>query len=262
MIRALSFLLSLAALAQSPARLEYKCTDDDIHELGLSCTTEEPCPVFLELTSVAQAGARLIVVGNFHTSSQTLHTVLLASEDGGRTFTEPHPRLRAAVLEQIQFVDLETGWISGHNLLPLPRDPFVLLTTDGGKTFRQRPLSDESRNGATEQFWFDSKRHGRFVVNRGAKYELWESETGGESWSLGEVKSTAIPLPREQTPSLRLRADKTTFRIERRGGDAWELVASFLLRTGDCRPPEPEEPKEKPPEPEPAKIKPPGPPRR
>ena len=42
--------------------------------------------------------------------------ILLASDDGGKTWTEPVPRLRAAALDQIQFIDLQTGWISGQNL--------------------------------------------------------------------------------------------------------------------------------------------------
>jgi photosystem II stability/assembly factor-like uncharacterized protein len=159
------------------------------------------------------------------------------SEDSGRTFTEPQKRMRATALEQLQFVDLETGWVSGHSLLPLPGDAFVLLTTDGGKTFRKQALSEESRSGAAEQFWFDSKQHGRFVVKHGSKYELWESMTSGASWSLLEVKSAPIPLPRDPSPSFRLRADKSDFRIERRAGEGWDLVASFVLRVGDCKPP-------------------------
>ncbi len=223
--------------AQSPLKLEYKCSADDIHELGLACSADEPCAIFVELTSVAQAGARLIVTGNVHTNSQTLHAFLLVSEDGGRTFAEPQKRLRATALEQIQFVDLETGWVAGHNLLPLPGEPFVLLTTDGGKTFRRQPLSEEARSGAVEQFWFESKQRGKMVVRRGSKYELWETMTGGESWSLAEVKSAPIALPRENSTGLRLRADKTDFRIERRAGAKWDLVSLFALKAGECKPP-------------------------
>jgi hypothetical protein len=237
-VRAFLFFLAVTAFAQAPARLEYACTAEDIHELGLSCSAEEPCAIFLELTSVAQAGPRLIAAGNLHTASQTLYAFLLSSEDGGRTFTEPHVRLRGAVLEQVQFVDLENGWVSGHYLLPLSRDPFVLVTTDGGKTFRQRPVAGESHSGAVEQFWFENKRAGKLVINRGARFELWESMTGGESWSLVEVRTKPIPLPRDASSAFRLRADKTTFRMERREGDKWELVAAFLQKAADCKPPE------------------------
>lgn len=253
MIRALFFVLAAfvgaaSALAQSPHRLEFKCSDADISELGLSCSAEEPCPIFAEFTAVSQAGPRIIIAGNLHTASQTIYAFLLASDDGGRTFTEPHARIRAAVLEQIQFADLETGWVGGHNLLPLPRDPFVLMTTDGGKTFRQRQISDEAQNGVLEQFWFDTKRTGKLVIRRGSRHELWESMTGGESWSLNEVKSARIALPRESVPSLRLRADKTDFHLERRNADKWESIASFPLKVGDCRPPDPETDEAKKPE--------------
>jgi hypothetical protein len=42
----------------------------------------------------------------------------------------------------------------------------------------------------------------------------------------------------------RLRADSTSkaYRVERRAGDAWRGIASFLVSLGGCRPPEPEVP--------------------
>jgi len=121
--------------------------------------------------------------------------------------------------------------------IPLPGDAFVLVTSDGGKTFRKRPLSEDTRSGAAGQFWFDTKQHGRFVVHHGSKFELWESMTGGESWSLSEVKTAPIPLPRDTSSGFRLRADKTDFRIERRAGSSWDPVASFPLKAGECKPP-------------------------
>ena len=75
----------------------------------------------------------------------TLYSILLATEDAGNTWIEPHPRIRASGLDQIQFIDFQNGWISGANLQSAPRDPFLLITTDGGKTWRQRPIFDESR---------------------------------------------------------------------------------------------------------------------
>ena len=88
----------------------------------------------------------------------TLYSILLASEDGGKTWTEPHPRIRSSGLDQIQFVDFQNGWISGANLQGAPRDPFLLITTDGGKTWRDRPIFEESRVAAIERFWFDIAR--------------------------------------------------------------------------------------------------------
>ena len=71
------------------------------------------------------------------------------TEQPGR---EPHPRIRSSGLDQIQFVDFQNGWISGANLTGAPRDPFLLITTDGGKTWRERPIFEETRVAAIEGF--------------------------------------------------------------------------------------------------------------
>ena len=36
-----------------PMRPPFQCIDDDIHFGGLSCTEEQPCPIYLELFSLA-----------------------------------------------------------------------------------------------------------------------------------------------------------------------------------------------------------------
>ena len=124
------FAFTCVVLAQTPFHPEYNCPAEDIDSFGLSCSPEEPCAVFLELSAVESTGDKLFVAGNLHTERTTLYGVVLSSDDGGKTWTEPVMRLRAAALEQIQFVDATTGWISGQTIEPLPRDPFMLLTTD------------------------------------------------------------------------------------------------------------------------------------
>ena len=54
-------------------------------------------------------------------------SILLASEDNGKTWAEVYDRQRSTGLEQIQFFDFERGWIGGQQLLSLPRDPFLFL---------------------------------------------------------------------------------------------------------------------------------------
>src|SRR6059058_1583320 len=73
-----------------PMLLPFKCTDEDIQASGLTCSEEDPCPIYLELTAVEGAGHRLLVAGNLHTSAVTVFSTLLASEDGGRTWREAH----------------------------------------------------------------------------------------------------------------------------------------------------------------------------
>jgi hypothetical protein len=231
-----------------PMAVEANCSDDEIQALGLSCTREDPCPLYLELTAVESTGTRLFAAGNIHTSTVTLNSILLTSDDGGQSWTEPVERIRTAGLEQIQFLDLETGWISGQLLLSPARDPFLLLTIDGGKSWRRRNVYSDSRNGLVEAFWFDSRTRGLVLIDRvqtggeGARYELYESMTGGQSWSVREVSRKPIALKRPPTDlesrGWRLRADAASkaYRIERKQGEQWQTAAAFLVAAGSCRP--------------------------
>src|SRR5438105_3172943 len=96
------FLIGATLVAQSPVKIEYACTPEDIDSFGLACSAEDACPVFLELSSVEAVGAKIFVAGNLHTERTTLYSILLTSEDDGKTWTEPQKRMRAAALEQIQ----------------------------------------------------------------------------------------------------------------------------------------------------------------
>jgi hypothetical protein len=240
------FAFAAVVCAQPPTRVEFKCTDEDILAIGFDCTETAPCAVFLELAAANAVGPRLFITGNLHTDTATLSSILLTSEDGGSTWTEAHPRIRGAGLDQIQFFDFEVGWISGQRLQGTARDPFLLLTRDGGKSWRAVPVYEEGRTGAIEQFWFDSRNSGWLLIDRikgaenGARHELYESMTGGESWSLMQASSTRPELKRKSpstTPDWRVRADAASksYRLESRQSGRWTPVAAFSIRVGECK---------------------------
>ena len=141
-VRAPLLLLALPILlaAEDPVRVDYACPAADIDKFGLTCSENEPCEVFWELAGAEGVGSTIFAAGNLHTVTTTLYGVLLASEDGGKTWSEPTQRIEGAVLDQVQFPDFQHGWASGVMEEPLARDPFFLVTTDGGKTWRRRPL--------------------------------------------------------------------------------------------------------------------------
>ena len=236
----LSFAVGLCAESPVP----YECTPQDIELFGLNCTEEEPCAVLLELTSADAAGNRLLVTGNLHTRDATLFSLLLASDDNGLTWTEPAPRMRNAALEQIEFWDAQTGWISGESIDPLTRNPFLLLTADGGRTWRQKSLLEDEKFGTIAQFHFDSKTNGELVVDAGqgktVRQELYASMTGGESWELKQVSNKPLRLKNTRLPNQsgwRVRADAPhgAYLLERGSGRNWEMVASFPIHVADCR---------------------------
>ena len=232
--------------AQAPTHISSNCTTEMVQELNLPCSASAPCPLFLELGGAATVASRIVVVGNVHTASATVESVLLISDDSGKTWTEPHPRIRGAVLDQVQFFDFETGWITGHLLQPNPKDAFVLVTSDGGRSWRKRNLFSEPRSGAVELFWFDSRSHGMLALDRGRgaedgmRYELWESMTGGDSWSIRQVNNEPLTLKQPEPPgsTCRVRTGKVHV-VECRTGDAWSPAAYFAVSAGQCKLEEP-----------------------
>jgi hypothetical protein len=237
-----------------PLTVPFHCTDEDMNWAGLSCSEDEPCPVYLELAGVEAAGNRVAVIGNIHSATVTLYSILLTSDDAGRTWREGYDRVRGAGLDHIQLLDFENGWISGQALSPLPQDPFLLITSDGGKSWRQRALFSDSRVGSILQFWFTSKSSGSLIVDRGqggegSRYELYESPNAGETWMVRETSDKPLKLKRGPAAiaAWRIRTDAPTqsFRIERQGtGERWTAVAAFAVPIGACVPAPPKEPAE------------------
>lgn len=230
-----------------PIVLPFQCTLDDVQWAGLSCSEEEPCAVYLELTAVEPAGDRILVAGNIHTTSVTLSSILLATDDAGHSWREVHERIRGAGLDRVQFLDSDLGWTSGQILFPLQQDPFLLVTTDGGKTWRQRAVFSESREnrfGSIQQFAFTAKDAGSLIVDRGQgsdgdRYELFESPDAGESWTPKETSSKPLTLKRAPVPNSewRVRADARTesYQVEHRQGQKWTPVAAFAVKLGACK---------------------------
>lgn len=241
--------------AGKPIVLEAKCGDAEIVDSGMTCTEDEPCPVYLELTAAESAGSKIFVPGNLHTDTATLWSILLMSEDNGQSWTEPFNRLRGVAFDQIQFPGFVTGFVAGYTAGALAKDPFFLRTSDGGKSWSRLPLYEEGAVGLIEQFRFESATHGTVAVDRGrpgvGRYVTLETESGGDSWAVRQSSAVRPPrTPREAGPLVRILADarSKSFRIERSESGAWRTAAAFSVAAGACRP----EPKAAAPEPPPS----------
>jgi hypothetical protein len=245
--------LVACAAAQTPAlkntgkpmQVAAECSLEDMQALALTCPADRPCPVYLELSGVESSGRGIFVTGNLHTEVTTLSSILLASGDGGQSWTEPYERMRGAGLDLIQFIDVSTGWVAGESLSAIPRDPFLLATSDGGKTWDKRPVFGESRTGTIDFFHFDSEKLGKLWVGQpfsgaAARFEAYESHDGGATWVLEEAGEGPPGRGSRSAGDYRLRTDAAThsYVVDRRSPGGWETVASFLVDAGQCRAPE------------------------
>jgi photosystem II stability/assembly factor-like uncharacterized protein len=225
---------------QGVEKIANVCPPEDVQALGLDCAEDNPCPVYLEVSSVDGFGASIFVTGNLHTVDTTLAGILLASTDGGKTWSEPAKRIRSAALQQIQFFDAQHGWVGGNLLDPLPRTPFLLSTADGGQSWHRTDLPGDPDYGSIQQFWFDSAQRGQLVVDRsqGAteKFELYSTSDGGETWTHKSSSAEAMHLPEAQPQAdWRSVARKDSYEIQRRTAASWETVARFPTRAGECK---------------------------
>jgi hypothetical protein len=230
-----------------PMLLPFQCTAEDIQSAGFSCSEEAPCPVYLELGAAAGSGSKYYVAGNIHSDAVTLYSVLLGSDDAGHTWREIQQRIRAAGLDHLQFIDAETGWAGGQQLFPLPQEPFVLATTDGGKSWRQEPIFGENADyhyGSIQEMYFASKTSGSVVVDRSSggdagPFALYESNDGGASWTIKEQTSKPLHVKGAPPPDadwrVRVEAATKSFLVERRQGERWTPAASFSVNLGFCK---------------------------
>ena len=229
-----------------PLVVQLQCDGDHFQRAATVCSDAMPCELYLELTGVGQAAERVFLIGNVHTLSATVSSILLASDDEGMSWYEPYPRL-AAGFESIQFVEDEYGWIAGQeSQLDSSSRPFLLRTSNGGVRWRRYDIwTDEDRSGAILDFYFDTEKHGLLSIDLLTSeidsYELYESMNGGLSWGIRQIsdrqaKLKNIPLVRRQL-DWRLGEDggKAVYVVERRRGEEWNAQVEFSVRVGTCR---------------------------
>ncbi len=231
--------------------LPFRCTDEDIRFAGLSCAEDAPCPIFLEISSAESVGNMVLLSGNIHSEAATLYSVLLSSDDNGHTWQEPIDRIRGAGLDHIEYFGTETAWVSGQELVPLPQNPFLVSTTDGGRTWRLHEVlseDSETRFGTVQQFFFTNTQNGTLLVDHGAgaggdRYMLYETQNGGDTWTVQQASAKPIALKRPVAPPVsdwRVRTDAAlkSYVVERRVGTRWSAVAAFLVKLDPCKPPD------------------------
>jgi photosystem II stability/assembly factor-like uncharacterized protein len=230
--------------AGAPVAVPFQCDVQQLDAAGAECTGSQPCRVFLELTAMEVVGAKIFVIGNLHTGSTTLASIVLASADEGATWKEPAERMPLSALEGIQFIDFERGWIAGETVQPVPRDPFFLITGDGGRTWKKQFIfQDEDHPGSVESFDYDSPANGTLVIDSGApgdRHELYRTSSGGSEWKLERRSATPMASAgarlKDSNTDWRIRADGRagTYNVEKHGADGWQAVARFTIEAAVC----------------------------
>jgi len=232
----------------TPLVLPVDCADEDATGFSATCPTGQPCEIGIELSAVTSVRERVFLAGEFHNGTQSLASFLLLSEDGGQSWDEVHERMPGVVLNRLYFHDETTGWATGHALTFPPKDPFFMLTTDGGKHWRRRDIYPTPEIGVIQEFWFNDDKSGGLLIDRvqgaeaGRRFERYETMTGAASWMIREVSATPIRvrnvIPADPDPNWRLRndSDRGAWQVEQHQPGGWAAVAEFSSTVATCQP--------------------------
>lgn len=156
-VLALCGVLSVCALMSGPVSAQNT-------ESATVYSVESPKAKKSLLTDIAQAGSRLVAIGE--------RGHILYSDDQGASWTQAKvPSVN--LLTSVYFADDKNGWAVGH-------DALILASTDGGQTWVEQHKDIEREEGSPFlDVWFTDAKHG-FVI--GAYGALLETTDGGANW--------------------------------------------------------------------------------
>ncbi|GHO58279.1 hypothetical protein KSB_67540 [Ktedonobacter robiniae] len=143
--------------------------------------------------------------GNYVSEAdKELQQFLLHTRDGGKSWQKIGPLPIAGRIEQVQFLDEQTGWITSETVTqekgaPLPEHTgYLYMTHDGGRSWQRQSL-DTALAGIKANAYLDltffNKREGYVYAEYGLsgvnlQYYLYVTHDGGRSW---QQSGNALP---------------------------------------------------------------------
>ena len=226
-----------------PLLLPPPCDPALLEAAYLQCSDGAPCEISAEILGAARAGDRLWAFGDFRTSSATVASLLVVSEDGGETWTPPLEPIPGAALEAVEIEDADHGFLAGQRETGgATRQPFFAAMRDGGLYWQTWDVTagQEERGGVIADFRFDGPEHGYLILERLSTdddpFELYETYNGARSWS---VRQISAEMPR--MPGARRLPSVPDWRVEKQDGlyliiekNQSEPTARFVEHVGSC----------------------------
>ena len=164
---------------------------------------------------------RVIVTGRYHDGKDTVHPVLLHTDDGVR-WTSVLVPIAGADLAHLTSQDPDSVWgIARIRQEGLSYASYLLRSRDNGQSWCSRSIEDLRVLDEVEQLIFHDRSHGTlsFVETLSGTETTYETVDGGDSWSL-------LPRSTSDPPFLllRLRNPGATFAYGRADGDGAPLT--------------------------------------
>ena len=224
-----------------------KCQELD-EDFAATCNGRDSCEMLLELVHVEETTSGIVVVGGLHSTAENVSSIMLLSEDGGESWSEPTGRIPRATFEKAQFSDRDHGWAAGTSgAAGAGRRTFFAVTADGGKKWRRFDVraGGEERSGLIVDFRFDTPKHGYVILEKPAatdRFELYETFNGARSWS-----TRGLTPERPRFPGRRRGVEASNWRVEEDASNGeyliqgrddesspWTTRARFAASLGTC----------------------------
>ena len=174
------------------------------------------------------------LLGSYQFPAVTYRTILLRTDDAGRTWQEVHPGISDSTLYGIDFVSPKIGFVYGQWTTEGMGPPFFLYSEDGGLSWERVGGVEESGTPFVYAFDFTDEQHGIIKLifhavgltpEQDHRIETHETHDGGKTWAKTASKMISDD---EETKIRDTMADDTLhlqdgvgWRIEEAGGDAW-----------------------------------------
>ena len=203
-----------------------KCEELDEY-FDAICNERDSCEMLLELVHVEETTSGIVVVGGVHATAENVGSIMLLSEDGGESWSEPTGRIPRATFEKALFADREHGWAAGTSgAAGAGQQTFFAVTADGGKKWRRFDVKagGEERSGLIVDFRFDTPKHGYVILEKpGAtdRFELYETFNGARSWS-----TRGLTPERPRFPGRRRSVEVSNWRVEEDAAAGVYLIQS------------------------------------
>jgi len=162
------------------------------------------------------------------------------TSDGGKSWQRVGPALENSTIATIFFLDTKTGWAAGAWTTESAGDPFVLRTTDGGKTWAQTMVPVEPRLTplfVPTSLVFATRKIGILRMS-GCSAEdeqsVWVTRNGGKSWafSCGQKDETgpcnALSITKDGTL---WKLDEQDILVSTDNGSSWKKAETHPVRT-------------------------------
>lgn len=144
--------------------------------------------VELQLDEIATLpGDVVILVGQYHDGSKTLHPALFVSRDGGRSWSAVDLRWPDSGVQFLATQGEATVWaMVSFRREGVVKAKYLLRSRDRGATWCSLSLADLETRNSVESLRFFDERHGIAVFGdmplNDTKRTVYETRDGGDSW--------------------------------------------------------------------------------